>query len=49
MIILFLAAAIAFHESIRQELRSSGKLGVDTTLVNPFYINTGMFHGVHTQ
>jgi all-trans-retinol dehydrogenase (NAD+) len=41
-------AAFGFDEALRMEL---GKLksGVRTTVVCPFYINTGMFEGVKTQ
>ena len=38
--------AVGFAESLRLELRKQGKTGVATTLVCPFYINTGMFEGV---
>jgi all-trans-retinol dehydrogenase (NAD+) len=37
-----------FHEALRMELRR-GKSGVKTTVVCPFYINTGMFEGVKTR
>eukprot|EP01090_Pellita_catalonica_P020985 TRINITY_DN7726_c0_g1_i3.p1 TRINITY_DN7726_c0_g1~~TRINITY_DN7726_c0_g1_i3.p1 ORF type:complete len:310 (-),score=49.95 TRINITY_DN7726_c0_g1_i3:59-988(-) len=42
-------AAVGFDESIRQELRKTGKTGVKTTVVCPYYINTGMFKGVKTR
>eukprot|EP01089_Gocevia_fonbrunei_P014950 TRINITY_DN4249_c0_g1_i1.p1 TRINITY_DN4249_c0_g1~~TRINITY_DN4249_c0_g1_i1.p1 ORF type:complete len:313 (+),score=78.72 TRINITY_DN4249_c0_g1_i1:16-954(+) len=41
-------AAVGFDESIRLELRKLKVVGVKTTLVCPFYINTGMFEGVKT-
>lgn len=42
-------AAIGFTESLRVELKQSGYTGVRTTIVEPFYINTGMFEGVKTR
>ncbi|HBT96298.1 MAG TPA: short-chain dehydrogenase [Desulfobulbaceae bacterium] len=41
-------AAFGFHEAIRMELRRL-KSQVDTTVVCPFFINTGMFAGVKTR
>ena len=41
-------AAVGFHEALRQELRSEAP-GVETTLVTPFYVNTGMFDGANTR
>jgi len=41
-------AAVGFNESLRQELRRSAR-GVRTTVVCPFYIDTGMFEGVKTR
>ncbi|ULQ59950.1 SDR family oxidoreductase [Brucepastera parasyntrophica] len=41
-------AAFGFHESIRMELRGLGKK-IGTTIVCPFFINTGMFKGVKTR
>jgi all-trans-retinol dehydrogenase (NAD+) len=41
-------AAVGFNESLRQELRRSAP-GVRTTVVCPFYIDTGMFQGVKTR
>lgn len=41
-------AAVGFDESLRLELRRLGS-GVTTTVVCPFYINTGMFTGVRTR
>lgn len=39
-------AAFGFHESIRFELFKTKKTGVKTTVVCPYYVNTGMFDGV---
>lgn len=41
-------AVFGFHESLRMELRKA-KSGVRTTIVCPFYINTGLFAGVKTR
>ena len=41
-------AAVGFNEALRQELRRSAP-GVKTTVVCPFYIDTGMFAGVKTR
>lgn len=41
-------AAIGFHESLRAELRRTAP-GVRTTLVCPFFVDTGMFAGVRTR
>lgn len=41
-------AAVGFHEALRQELRSEAP-GIETTLVTPFYVNTGMFDGANTR
>jgi all-trans-retinol dehydrogenase (NAD+) len=41
-------AAFGFDESIRMGLRSM-KSKVRTTVVCPFFIDTGMFHGVKTR
>ena len=42
-------AVVGFDESVRNELTSQGKTGVKTTVVCPFYINTGMFHGAQSS
>jgi len=42
-------ASVGFDESIRMELRRKGIDGVKTTLVAPYYINTGMFDGVKSR
>lgn len=41
-------AAVGLEESIRLELKTSEKWGVHSTVVCPFYIDTGMFKGVNT-
>ncbi len=41
-------AAVGFNEALRAELRRSSP-GVRTTVVCPFYIDTGMFAGVKTR
>lgn len=41
-------AAVGFDESLRVELAKTAK-GVRTTVVCPFYIDTGMFDGVKTR
>ncbi len=41
-------AAVGFDESLRVELRQVAP-GVKTTVVCPFYIDTGMFEGVRTR
>lgn len=41
-------AAFGFHEAIRMELRRR-KSAVATTVICPFFINTGMFAGVKTR
>jgi all-trans-retinol dehydrogenase (NAD+) len=42
------AAAIAFDESLRQELHDMGS-NVRTTCVCPFFVKTGMFEGAQTK
>ncbi|MDR2758232.1 MAG: SDR family oxidoreductase [Spirochaetaceae bacterium] len=41
-------ASFGFHESLRRELCSQ-KSAVKTTVVCPFFINTGLFQGVKTK
>ncbi|PNI08343.1 short-chain dehydrogenase [Arthrobacter sp. AFG7.2] len=41
-------AAFGFNESLRAELRA-GTTGVNTLVVCPYYIDTGMFDGVRTR
>lgn len=42
-------AAVGIHESIASELYTLKLDGIKTTLVCPYYINTGMFEGVKTR
>ncbi|XP_061694793.1 short chain dehydrogenase/reductase family 16C, member 5a isoform X1 [Syngnathoides biaculeatus] len=42
-------AAVGFAESVGLELLVSGKDGVKTTIVCPYFINTGMFDGCQTK
>lgn len=42
-------AAVGFAESIDFEMRDLGKTGVKTTIVCPYFINTGMFDGCGTK
>jgi all-trans-retinol dehydrogenase (NAD+) len=42
-------AAVGFDESLRVELKRQGHTGIRTTVVCPYYINTGMFDGVQTR
>lgn len=42
-------ADVGFHESLREELYALNKTGIQTTLICPFFINTGMFEGVKTN
>lgn len=42
-------AAVGFDESLRNELVNLNKTGVHTTVVCPYYINTGMFQGVKSE
>ncbi|NXG36038.1 RDHE2 dehydrogenase, partial [Dromaius novaehollandiae] len=42
-------AAIGFAESISLEMRDLGKTGIKTTIVCPYFINTGMFDGCKTK
>jgi all-trans-retinol dehydrogenase (NAD+) len=41
--------AVGFDDALRNELYRLGKTGVKTTVVCPFYINTGMFDGVASR
>jgi hypothetical protein len=41
--------AVGFSESLLAELHALNKDGVYVTTVCPYYIDTGMFDGVHTQ
>ena len=40
--------AVGFHESLRSELRRTAP-GVRTSLICPFFVDTGMFAGVRTR
>ncbi|KAL4635228.1 epidermal retinol dehydrogenase 2 [Arapaima gigas] len=42
-------AAVGFAESVALELQAMGKVGIKTTIVCPFFINTGMFDGCSTK
>jgi len=42
-------AAIGFAESLRAELKKTGHTGIKTTLVEPFYVDTGMVKGVKSR
>ncbi|XP_051532045.1 epidermal retinol dehydrogenase 2 [Myxocyprinus asiaticus] len=42
-------AAVGFAESMALELLATGCDGVKTTIVCPFFINTGMFDGAYTK
>ncbi|NWV64058.1 RDHE2 dehydrogenase, partial [Malurus elegans] len=42
-------AAFGFAESIDMEMKSMRRSGVKTTIVCPFFINTGMFDGAKTR
>jgi all-trans-retinol dehydrogenase (NAD+) len=42
-------AAIGFTESLRVELKRAGHTGIKTTIVEPFYVDTGMMEGVKAR
>lgn len=42
-------AAVGFDESLKLELLVGGYTGVKTTIICPYYINTGMFDGVKSK
>ncbi|PVD31887.1 hypothetical protein C0Q70_07312 [Pomacea canaliculata] len=42
-------AAVGFMESMRAELAAMGLTGIHTTVVCPYFINTGMFDGVRSK
>ncbi|KAG8230138.1 hypothetical protein J437_LFUL010630 [Ladona fulva] len=42
-------AVVGFDEAMRLELEVNGINGVHTTVVCPYYINTGMFEGVKSR
>ncbi|GFT73256.1 hypothetical protein NPIL_603871 [Nephila pilipes] len=41
-------AAVGFEESLRLELHEEGYTGIHSTVVCPFFINTGMFDGANS-
>ncbi|MDQ4106288.1 MAG: SDR family oxidoreductase [Actinomycetota bacterium] len=42
-------AAIGFTEALRAELKRAGHSGLKTTIVEPFYVDTGMMEGVKSR
>jgi all-trans-retinol dehydrogenase (NAD+) len=42
-------ATIGFTESLRAELKRAGHTGIKTTIVEPFYVDTGMVKGVKSR
>lgn len=42
-------AAVGFHESLTVELKLDGHTGVHTTVICPYFINTGMFDGAKSS
>ncbi|RWS02963.1 Short-chain dehydrogenase/reductase family 16C member 6-like protein [Dinothrombium tinctorium] len=42
-------ATIGFEESLRYELKAEGYTGIHSTIVCPYFINTGMFHGARSD
>ena len=42
-------AAIGLTESLRVELKRAGHTGIKTTIVEPFYVDTGMMEGVKSR
>ncbi len=42
-------AAIGLHDALTAELKQTKKEGIQTTVVCPTFINTGMFHGVSSS
>ncbi|NWW45155.1 RDHE2 dehydrogenase, partial [Pedionomus torquatus] len=42
-------AAVGFAESVDSEMRVMGKTGIKTTIVCPYFINTGMFDGCRSK
>jgi all-trans-retinol dehydrogenase (NAD+) len=41
--------AFGFNESLQMELAAIGKQDIHTTVICPYFINTGMFDGVKTR
>lgn len=42
-------AAVGFDESLRQELKAQGATGIKTTVVNPAFVDTGLFKGAQSK
>ncbi|RWS27532.1 Short-chain dehydrogenase/reductase family 16C member 6-like protein [Leptotrombidium deliense] len=42
-------ATIGFEESLRYELKADGYNGIHSTIVCPYFVNTGMFNGVRSD
>ncbi|NXN21833.1 RDHE2 dehydrogenase, partial [Nycticryphes semicollaris] len=42
-------AAVGFAETVDSEMRVMGKTGIKTTIVCPYFINTGMFDGCRSK
>jgi len=42
-------AAVGLHESLTAEMRHMNKTGIQTTVICPSFINTGMFAGIKTS
>ena len=42
-------AAVGTHSSLTLELEANGSTGVHTTVVCPYFIDTGMFDGVRSK
>uniref|UniRef100_A0A6A7GBS4 Short-chain dehydrogenase/reductase 3 n=1 Tax=Hirondellea gigas TaxID=1518452 RepID=A0A6A7GBS4_9CRUS len=42
-------ASIGFNESLTMEIRANGHTGICTTLVCPYYTDTGMFSGIKSS
>jgi all-trans-retinol dehydrogenase (NAD+) len=42
-------AAVGLHDALTAELKQTKKTGIQTTVICPAFINTGMFHGVSSS
>jgi len=42
-------AAVGLHDALTAELKQTKKTGIQTTVICPVFINTGMFHGVSSS
>jgi len=42
-------AAVGLHDALTAELKQMKKSGIQTTVICPAFINTGMFHGVSSS